>query len=62
MALITNEITIDQVVGVCRSGFTLPQKSTYFYPKVISGFLFSSIHYDEFTFPTDPCLQVTAQE
>jgi uncharacterized protein (DUF1015 family) len=61
MALITNEITINQVVQVCQSGFTLPQKSTYFFPKVISGFLFSSIHHDEFTFSTDPCLGVAPQ-
>ena len=43
MALITNEISIDQVKEVCYSGFTLPQKSTYFYPKVICGFLFGSL-------------------
>jgi uncharacterized protein (DUF1015 family) len=57
-AIITNEITMDQVLRVCQSGFTLPQKSTYFYPKVICGFLFSSIEPNEFTFQTDPCLEV----
>jgi len=59
MAIITNEITIDEVVKVCNSGFTLPQKSTYFYPKVICGFLYSSINDSEFTFPTDPCFEVS---
>ncbi|UZR93737.1 DUF1015 domain-containing protein [Chondrinema litorale] len=44
IALITNEISIDDVKKVCFSGFTLPQKSTYFYPKVISGFLFGSVN------------------
>jgi uncharacterized protein (DUF1015 family) len=48
MAIITNEITIEEVKSVCRSGYTMPQKSTYFYPKVICGFLFSSIKEDEF--------------
>jgi uncharacterized protein (DUF1015 family) len=48
MAIITNEITIDEVKSVCHSGYTMPQKSTYFYPKVICGFLFSSIKESEF--------------
>lgn len=48
MAIITNEVTIDEVKRICHSGYTMPQKSTYFYPKVIGGFLFSSIKEDEF--------------
>jgi uncharacterized protein (DUF1015 family) len=51
MAIITNEISIEDVKQVCHSGYTLPQKSTYFYPKVVSGFLFSSVKPDEFVFP-----------
>lgn len=47
-ALITKDISIDTVKEVCYSGYTLPQKSTYFYPKVICGFLFGSIKEDEF--------------
>ena len=43
LALITNEVSIDDVKTVCRSGCTLPQKSTYFWPKVICGFVFSSL-------------------
>jgi len=43
LALITNEVSIADVKTVCRSGYTLPQKSTYFWPKVICGFVFSSI-------------------
>lgn len=56
LALITNEITMDQVKRVCHSGAVMPQKSTYFYPKVISGFLFSSIKEDEFVTSTAACL------
>jgi uncharacterized protein (DUF1015 family) len=52
LALITNEIRIDEVIKVCESGSTLPQKSTYFYPKVVCGFVFSSIREDEFQSPS----------
>jgi uncharacterized protein (DUF1015 family) len=51
LAIITNEVSIDDVKKVCASGATMPQKSTYFYPKVICGFLFSSIQEDEFKTP-----------
>ncbi len=47
-AIITNEVSIDDVKNVCHSGATMPQKSTYFYPKVICGFLFGSIRDQEF--------------
>ena len=43
LALITNEVSIADVKTVCGSGCTLPQKSTYFWPKVICGFVFRSI-------------------
>lgn len=52
MAIITNEVSIEDVKKVCDSGFTMPQKSTYFYPKVICGFLFSSIKEEEFYSPS----------
>lgn len=48
LAIIANEITMDKIKEVCFSGYTLPQKSSYFYPKVICGFLFDSIKDDEF--------------
>ncbi|MEO5979182.1 MAG: DUF1015 domain-containing protein [Chryseolinea sp.] len=51
-AIITNEVTIDDVKVVCASGYTMPQKSTYFYPKVIAGLLFSSISEKEFLNPS----------
>lgn len=51
VAIITNEVTIEQIKQVCYSGYTMPQKSTYFYPKTISGFVFSSIREDEFRTP-----------
>lgn len=51
MAIITNEVSIEEVKAVCHSGYTMPQKSTYFYPKVIGGFLFTSIKQAEFDLP-----------
>ncbi|MFY0627269.1 MAG: DUF1015 domain-containing protein [Reichenbachiella sp.] len=42
-ALITQSIPMETVKSVCYSGTIMPQKSTYFYPKVICGYLFSSI-------------------
>jgi uncharacterized protein (DUF1015 family) len=51
MAIITQDISIEDVKKVCASGYTMPQKSTYFYPKVICGFLFSSIKENEFQSP-----------
>ncbi len=56
-AIITKEISIDTVKEVCYSGYTLPQKSTYFYPKVICGFLFGSIKEDEFNSFFDEAFQ-----
>jgi uncharacterized protein (DUF1015 family) len=48
-AFITNEVSMDQIKRVSASGALMPQKSTFFYPKVVCGFLFSSIKEDEFT-------------
>lgn len=51
LAIITQDIDIEAVKKVCNSGFTMPQKSTYFYPKIICGFLFSSIREEDFATP-----------
>jgi len=51
MAIITNDISIEDVKRVCHSGYTMPQKSTYFFPKVICGFIFTSIQEEEFKPP-----------
>ena len=42
-ALIVNEVSMAEVEAVCHSGAVMPAKSTFFYPKTIAGFLFSSI-------------------
>ncbi|GAB3202050.1 uncharacterized protein (DUF1015 family) [Pontibacter aydingkolensis] len=56
LALITNEVSMEQVKRVCHSGAIMPQKSTFFYPKVICGFLFGSIKEDEFITAPAACL------
>lgn len=43
LALINQELDMQTVKRVCYSGYTLPQKSTYFYPKVVCGYLFGSV-------------------
>ncbi|GBD27643.1 hypothetical protein HRbin30_02996 [bacterium HR30] len=35
--------TIEDLLAVCRSGQVMPQKSTYFYPKLLSGLLFQAL-------------------
>ncbi|UJP64754.1 DUF1015 domain-containing protein [Mongoliitalea daihaiensis] len=51
LALITKDVPMKQVLEVCKSGYTMPQKSTYFYPKTLSGLLFASVKQEEFEFP-----------
>jgi uncharacterized protein (DUF1015 family) len=53
MALVSGEISMETVKKVCYSGYTFPQKSTYFYPKVICGLLFSSVRPEDFNTEID---------
>ncbi|MBF9238929.1 DUF1015 domain-containing protein [Hymenobacter sp. BT683] len=46
-AFIVNEVSMAEVEAVCHSGAVMPPKSTFFYPKTIGGFLFSSIADEE---------------
>jgi uncharacterized protein (DUF1015 family) len=34
---------LQELLAVCRAGAVMPQKSTYFYPKLLSGLLFQSV-------------------
>lgn len=47
LAIITQEISMEEVKNVCFSGHTMPQKSTYFYPKAVCGLVFGSIKTSE---------------
>ncbi|GGF07948.1 hypothetical protein GCM10011383_18850 [Hymenobacter cavernae] len=55
-AFITNEVTMDEVERVCHSGAVMPPKSTFFYPKTIVGFLFTSIRDQEADNPFLQCV------
>lgn len=48
MAIILNEITPEDVFKVGVKGAIMPQKTTFFYPKVVGGYLFGTIKDDEF--------------
>jgi uncharacterized protein (DUF1015 family) len=39
-AFFLNPTTFTQVADVCRNGETMPQKSTYFFPKLLTGLVF----------------------
>ena len=43
IAFLMNPTGIDQVMDIARGGGTMPQKSTYFYPKLISGLVFNPL-------------------
>lgn len=43
------------ILAVCRAGQVMPQKSTYFYPKLLSGLLFQAV--DEPLPPLEPAVR-----
>lgn len=43
-AILTRRVTYEEIQKVCFSGYTMPAKATYFYPKVLGGLLFASIN------------------
>jgi uncharacterized protein (DUF1015 family) len=43
MIVMMNATRLDQVEEVAGSGEVMPQKSTYFYPKLASGLLFNDL-------------------
>ncbi len=42
-SLITKSVSMEEIKSVCYSENVMTQKSTFFYPKVVCGFIFSSI-------------------
>lgn len=52
-AFITRDTSMEQMMNVCRAGALMPQKSTYFYPKVVCGLVFASIDDHENQSPFD---------
>jgi uncharacterized protein (DUF1015 family) len=47
LGFLLNPTRIEQVQEVASSGLIMPRKSTYFYPKVMTGLLFNPIHPEE---------------
>lgn len=45
-ALLMNPTPVDRVRAVAEAGYTMPQKSTYFYPKLLSGLVMNSLEED----------------
>ncbi len=43
LAFLVNPTTIEQVRAVAKAGHTMPQKSTYFYPKLLSGLVINKL-------------------
>jgi len=43
MAFLLNSVDVKQVMEVATAGGVMPQKSTYFYPKLISGLVFNPL-------------------
>jgi len=43
VAFLMNPTRVDQVRRVARAGHTMPQKSTYFYPKLVTGLVMNSL-------------------
>ena len=41
-AFLLNATRIDQLRAIAEAGYTMPQKSTYFYPKLLSGLVMYS--------------------
>jgi uncharacterized protein (DUF1015 family) len=46
VAVLVPPVTMQHVEELCRLGEKMPQKSTYFYPKVLTGLVFNSLKKD----------------
>ncbi len=61
LAFITPGLSLQDMLDVCNAGSLMPQKSTYFYPKVICGLVFASIDENENLSPFDSRFRLTSQ-
>ncbi len=55
IGFLMRSLSIEQMIAVCQTGFLMPPKSTFFYPKVTTGFVFASIDPEDYQQPTDRC-------
>jgi uncharacterized protein (DUF1015 family) len=61
VAFIMPDTSMEQMMQVCKSGALMPQKSTYFYPKVVCGLVFASINDNENDSPFDISFRLPAE-
>jgi uncharacterized protein (DUF1015 family) len=61
IAFIMNEVNLEQMLRICAVGAKMPQKSTYFYPKVVCGLVFGSIDENENQSPFDSGFRITEE-
>lgn len=47
LAFLLNPTKVEQVQRIAREGLIMPRKSTYFYPKVMTGLILNPIHPEE---------------
>lgn len=59
---ICQEVNMQEIVEVCKTGCKMPQKSTYFYPKVVCGLLFGSIKDEENNNPFDSWFSIAEKK
>ncbi|MEJ1929878.1 DUF1015 domain-containing protein [Nostoc sp. NIES-2111] len=59
--VVTNPVAVSSVRQVAELGQTMPPKSTYFYPKVVAGFVMSSLIDEEFYSYVDTGLGLATQ-
>jgi uncharacterized protein (DUF1015 family) len=59
--VVTNPVPVAAVRQVAELGQTMPPKSTYFYPKVVAGFVMSSLIPEEFYSYVDTGLGLTTE-
>jgi len=41
---ICQEVKMEEMINICETGYKMPQKSTYFYPKVVCGLVFGEVN------------------
>ena len=44
LAFILNPTRIDEIIAVARAGDKMPQKATYFYPKLLTGLVINPLY------------------
>jgi uncharacterized protein (DUF1015 family) len=46
IGIVVKPVMVEEVISVSGSGEAMPQKSTWFYPKLMTGMVFHSLEQD----------------